>query len=47
MHSSKCVDMEVKSGDKVIYSEFTGIEVEVQSEEMLVSGTKDNSAIIS
>ncbi len=47
MHSSKRVDMEVKSGDKVTYSEFTGIEIEVQGEEMLLLRANDITAIIS
>jgi len=46
MHSSKRVDMEVKSGDKVTYSEFTGIEIEVQGEEMLLLRANDITAII-
>ena len=47
MHKAKRVDMEVKYGNKVTYSEFAGIEVEVQGEEMLVPGDNDISAIIS
>jgi|GEM_PF-3319888 len=46
-HSSKRVDMEVKSGDKVTYSEFTGIEIDVQGEGMLLLRSNDISAIIS
>ena len=47
MHNGKRVNMEVKSGDKVTYFEFAGIEVEIQGEEMLVPGANDLSAIIS
>ena len=47
MHGSKRVDMEVKSGDKVTYSEFTGIEIDVQGEGMLLLRSNDISAIIS
>ena len=39
--------MEVKPGDKVIYSKFAGTEVEVQDEELLVLGANDILAIIS
>jgi len=39
--------MEVKSGDKVIYSKYAGTEVEVQGEELLVMGANDILAIVS
>ena len=40
MHNGERVDIKVKSGDKVTYSEFAGIEVTVQ-------GANGMSAIIS
>ena len=47
MHNGKRIDMEVKSGDKGIYSEFAGIEVEIEGAEMVVPEDNDISAIIS
>jgi co-chaperonin GroES (HSP10) len=47
MHNGKRFDTEVKSGGKVIYSEFAGIEIEIQAAEMLVPVANDTSAIIS
>ena len=47
MHNGERVDIKVKSGDKVTYSEFAGIEVEVQGEEMLSLEANDITAIIS
>ncbi len=47
LRNGKRVDMEVKSGDKVIYSKYAGTEVEVQGEELLVMGANDILAIVS
>ncbi len=40
------VEMEVKPGDIVIYSKYSGTEVEVEDEELLVMGINDILAII-
>jgi chaperonin GroES len=47
LNNGKRVEMEVKPGDKVIYSKFAGAEVEVEDEELLVLGVNDILAIIS
>ncbi|MCI0843820.1 MAG: co-chaperone GroES [Chloroflexi bacterium] len=47
LNNGKRVEMEVKPGDKVIYSKFAGTEVEVEDEELLVLGVNDILAIIS
>ena len=47
LNNGKRVEMEVKAGDKVIYSKFAGAEVEVEDEELLVLGINDILAIIS
>jgi|TARA_B100000745_G_C19814216_1_gene268528 chaperonin GroES len=45
--NGKRIDMEVRPGDKVIYSKFAGTEIEVQDEELLVMGSNDILAILS
>jgi len=45
--NGKRVEMEVKTGDKVIYSKYAGTEVDVQGEELLVLRASDILAIIS
>ena len=47
LKNGKRLEMEVKPGDKVIYSKFAGTVVEVQDEELLVLGANDILAIIS
>jgi chaperonin GroES len=47
LHNGKRIDMEVKAGDKVIYSKYAGTEVAVEEEELLVLGANDILAIIS
>ncbi|MCH7736295.1 MAG: co-chaperone GroES [Chloroflexi bacterium] len=47
IENGKRVEMEVKTGDIVIYSKFAGTEVEVQEEELLILGANDILAIIS
>ncbi|MAQ53510.1 MAG: co-chaperone GroES [Chloroflexi bacterium] len=47
LKNGKRLEMEIKPGDKVIYSKFAGTEVEVQDEELLVLGANDILAIIS
>jgi chaperonin GroES len=47
LRNGKRVEMEVKPGDKVIYSKFAGTELDVQDEELLVLGANDILAIIS
>lgn len=46
LRNGRVVEMEVKAGDKVIYSKYAGTEVEVQDEELLVLGSNDILAII-
>ncbi len=45
--NGKRVDMEVKVGDKVIYSKYAGTEIKVEDEELLVLGSNDIMAKIS
>jgi chaperonin GroES len=35
------VEMEVSTGDQIIYSKFAGTEIQVQDEELLVLGSND------
>ena len=46
LDNGKRVEMEVKPGDSVIYSKYSGTEVEVEDEELLVMGINDILAII-
>ena len=46
LNNGKRVEMEVKPGDKVIYSKFAGTEVDVEDEEVLVLGMNDILAIL-
>ena len=46
LNNGKRVEMEVKPGDKVIYSKFAGTEVNVEDEELLVLGMNDILAIL-
>ena len=46
LENGKRVEMEVKPGDIVIYSKYSGTEVEVEDEELLVMGINDILAII-
>ncbi|MFP3913369.1 MAG: co-chaperone GroES [Actinomycetota bacterium] len=41
------VPMEVKEGDRVLYSKFAGTEVKVDTTEMLVLSSRDLLAIVS
>ena len=43
----KRLDMELKVGDKVIYSKYAGTEINVEDEEVLVLGVNDVLAKIS
>ena len=43
--NGKRIEMEVKAGDKVIYSKYAGTEVGVEGEELLVLGANDILAI--
>ena len=43
----KRLDMELKVGDKVIYSKYAGTEIKVEDEEVLVLGVNDVLAKIS
>ena len=47
LKNGKRLEMEVKPGDKVIYSKFAGTEVAAQDEELLGLGANDILAIIS
>lgn len=42
----KQVDMQVKEGDKVIYSEYAGTEVKIEDTEYIVVGQNDIIAIV-
>ena len=42
----KQVDMQVKEGDKVIYSEYVGTEVKLEDTEYIVVGQNDIIAIV-
>ena len=46
LENGKRVEIEVKPGDIVIYSKYSGTEVEVEDEELLVMGINDILAII-
>ena len=42
----KVIDMEVKVGDKVIYSKYGGTEVRVEDEDLLILSQNDILAIV-
>ena len=41
LNNGKLVEMEVKVGDKIIYSKYAGTEIQVENEELLVLGSND------
>ena len=47
LNSRKRVEMELKPGDKVIYSKYAGTEVSVENEELLIMNSGDILAKIS
>ena len=47
LNSGKRVEMELKPGDKVIYSKYAGTEVSVEDEELLIMNSGDILARIS
>ena len=47
LNNGKRMEMEIKSGDKVIYSKYAGTEIQVEDEELLVVGSNDVLAKIS
>ena len=47
LNNGKRVEMELKAGDKVIYSKYAGTEIQVEDEELLVLGYNDVLAMIS
>ena len=47
MNSGKRVEMELKPGDRVIYSKYAGTEVSVEDEELLIMNSGDILAKIS
>ena len=47
LNSGKRLEMELKVGDKVIYSKYAGTEIQVEDEELLVLGSNDVLAKIS
>ena len=47
LNSGKRVEMELKPGDKVIYSKYAGTEVPVEDEELLIMNSGDILAKIS
>ena len=47
LDSGKRLEMDLKTGDKVIYSKYAGTEIKVEDEELLVMGSNDIMAKIS
>ena len=47
LDNGKRSEMEIKKGDKVIYSKYAGTEIQVEDEELLVIGSNDVLAKIS
>ena len=47
MKNGKRLEMEIKKGDKVIYSKYAGSEIQVEDQELLVIGANDILAKIS
>ena len=47
LNNGKRLEMEIKKGDKVIYSKYAGSEIQVEDEELLVIGSNDVLAKIS
>ena len=47
LSNGKRLDMEIKTGDKVIYSKYAGTEIQAEDEELLVLGSNDVLAKIS
>lgn len=47
IESGKLLDMDVKTGDKVIYSKYAGTEITVDGEDMLIMAASDVLAKIS
>jgi chaperonin GroES len=47
LSNGKRLDMELKAGDKVIYSKYAGTEIQAEDEELLVLGSNDVLAKIS
>ena len=47
LSNGKRLEMELKSGDKVIYSKYSGSEIQVEDEELLVMSSNDILAKIS
>ena len=47
LNNGKRSEMEIKKGDKVIYSKYAGSEIQVEDEELLVIGSNDVLAKIS
>ena len=47
LSSGKRLEMELKVGDKVIYSKYAGTEIQAEDEELLVLGSNDVLAKIS
>ena len=47
LNNGKRVGMEVKAGDRVIYSKYSGTEFQLEDEELLIMGANDVLAKIS
>ena len=47
LNNGKRLNMELKVGDKIIYSKYAGTEIKVEEEDLLVLGTNDVLAKIS
>ena len=46
IHEGKRIDMEVKVGDKVLISKYSGTEVKVDSEEFIIVKQEDILAVV-
>ena len=47
LNNGKRLEMELRVGDKVIYSKYSGTEIKIEDEELLVLGSNDILAKIS
>ncbi len=46
MEEGKRVPMDVKEGDKVLYARYSGTEVKIENEELLIMSEKDILAVL-
>jgi chaperonin GroES len=45
--NGKRVEMEVKEGDKVLYAKYSGTEVKIEGEDLLILSERDLLAVVS